>query len=199
MAVQLPFDSPVTAAPEPSSATILLSRVGAGDRAAAAALFELLYGELRSRAQALVRDGAGITLQPTALVHEAWLKLVPGRQATVRDRSHFLRLAAAAMRSILVDHARARRADKRGGGARRLALDDFCAVLTERAIDLIALDEALARLAAFDPMSAQIVELRFFAGLEVAVVAEALSVSASTVERAWRTARAWLRAELETP
>lgn len=176
--------------------TTLLARVRDGDSDAASALFDLLYGDLRARAHAILRADAGATLQPTALVHEAWLKLVPGKQPSIQDRSHFLRLAASAMRSVLVDHARARATGKRGGGAQRVAIDDLCAVYQDRAIDLVALDDALSRLGRFDEQLARVVELRFFAGLEVAAVAETLAVSASTVERAWRTARTWLRAEL---
>lgn len=183
--------------PMPDHVTALLVRAGAGDHSAASTLFDLLYGELRARARAILRDDRGLTLQPTALVHEAWLKLVPGGAAGPRDRAHFLRLAAAAMRSVLVDHARARNADKRGGGARRQPIDELCDVFAARATDLVVLDDALRRLHDLDPMLAQIVELRFFAGLEVAEVAATLAVSASTVERAWRTARSWLRAELD--
>ncbi|MGE3172373.1 MAG: ECF-type sigma factor [Planctomycetota bacterium] len=183
-------------APEPCSATVLLGRAQAGDERAAAQLFDLLYGELRRGARAILQQDAGCTLQPTVLVHEAWLKLVPGKQPSVQDRAHFLRLAAAAMRSVLIDHLRARRTQKRGGG-QRVELDVVCELFTERAHDLLELDSALQRLQELDPMLARVVELRFFGGLEVAQVAEALEVSTSTVERAWRTARTWLRAELQ--
>src|SRR5690606_32782750 len=104
----------------PGTVTILLERAAGGDRAASSALFDVLYDELRSRAGAILRSDAGATLQPTALVHEAWLRLVPGRAPSIRDRTHFLKLAAAAMRSVLVDHARARRAGKRGGDLQRI-------------------------------------------------------------------------------
>lgn len=176
--------------------TLLLRRSAAGDPDAASALFEQLYGELRARAQRVAAQ-AGATLQPTALVHEAWLKLVPERTPSFADRLHFLRAAAAAMRSVLVDHIRARNTDKRGGGRRaHVELDALADVYADRAVDLLALDEALQRLGAMDAQLAQIVELRFFAGLEMREVAAALDVSLSTVERGWRTARTWLHAEL---
>lgn len=180
---------------EPSPVTELLVRSRQGDPAATSALFEQLYGELRARA-ALVAADASATLQPTALVHEAWLKLVPQRQAPFVDRLHFLRAAAAAMRSVLIDHVRARRTQKRGGDALRLQLDDLADLYAERAVDLLTLEDALQRLAALDAQLAQVVELRFFAGLEMREVAAALGASLSTTERAWRTARAWLHAEL---
>lgn len=193
----LPGTRPVEPdAPDPAAITQMLAQAGAGDAAAASQLFDLLYGELRQRAHAILRDEAGVTLQPTALVHEAWLKLVPGKHAQIQDRAHFLRLAAAAMRSVLVDHARARNADKRGGGRQRVLLDGICDVYEGRALDLVALDDALQRLAQLDEQLARVVELRFFAGLEVADAAQALAVSTSTVERAWRTARTWLHKEL---
>lgn len=180
----------------PDQVTALLRRSSDGDPAAASALFEQLYGELRARAQ-LVAGRAGATLQPTALVHEAWLKLVPERSPSFADRAHFLRAAAAAMRSVLVDHIRARRTQKRGGDLQRIDLDAVAAVYDERAVDLLGLDEAMARLAGFDPQLAQIVELRFFAGLQMQEIGPVLAVSTSTVERGWRTACAWLRAELQ--
>lgn len=174
---------------------MLLRRSAAGDPDAASALFEQLYAELRARAQR-VAGQAGATLQPTALVHEAWLKLVPERTPAFADRLHFLRAAATAMRSVLVDHIRARNTDKRGGRHAHVELDALADVYATRAVDLLALDESLQRLGAMDPQLAQIVELRFFAGLEMREVAGALDVSLSTVERGWRTARTWLHAEL---
>lgn len=181
---------------EPHRVTSLLQRVREGDDAAASALFEQLYAELRARARA-VAESAGATLQPTALVHEAWLKLVPDRSPAFADRLHFLRAAAAAMRSVLVDHIRARNSQKRGGNAVRVELDAIADLYTDRAIDLLSLEDAMQRLGALDPQLAQVVELRFFAGLEMRDVAAALETSLSTAERAWRTARAWLRTELQ--
>lgn len=190
---------PMPAEPQdPSLVTSLLQRSRAGDEQAASQLFEHLYAELRARAQ-LVANDANATLQPTALVNEAWLKLVPNRTPAFADRLHFLRAAAAAMRSVLIDHIRARKSQKRGGDAVHFELDRLADLYSDRAVDLLALEEALQRLAALDTQLAQVVELRFFAGLEMREVAAALEVSLSTAERAWRTARAWLRTELQTP
>lgn len=183
---------------DPGLVTTLLQRSRAGDATAASALFEQLYGELHARAQ-VVAESAGATLQPTALVHEAWLKLVPQRAPAFADRMHFLRAAAAAMRSVLIDHIRARNAQKRGGQAVRIELDNLADLYSDRAIDLLALEDALQRLAALDPQLAQAVELRFFAGLEMREVAAAMQTSLSSAERAWRTARSWLRSELTAP
>lgn len=181
--------------PLPGQVTALLRRASDGDQAAASELFAQLYAELRARAQS-VAHRADATLQPTALVHEAWLKLVPDRAPSFADRTHFLRAAAAAMRSVLVDHIRARRTEKRGGDRQRVELDAIADVYDRRAVDLLGLDESLQRLAAMDPQLAQIVELRFFAGLQMQEIGPVLGVSTSTVERGWRTASAWLRAEL---
>ncbi len=190
--------NPSEHAPGPGHVTVLLRRSRAGDAAATSELFEQLYAELRARAQQIA-GGAGATLQPTALVHEAWLKLVPDRAPAFNDRVHFMRAAAAAMRSVLVDHIRARKTRKRGGDLVRIELDALADLYETRAVDLLALDEALRRLAAMDPQLAQVVELRFFAGLEMRDIAAALDVSLSTVERGWCTARAWLRTELSPP
>lgn len=180
---------------EPSDLTALLHRATAGDGAAASALFDVLYADLHARAQRVASD-ANATLQPTALVHEAWLRLVPDRAPAFADRAHFLRAAGAAMRSALVDHVRARNAQKRGGGRQRVELDAIADVYQERALDLLALDDALRRLAERDAQLAQVVELRFFAGVPMQDIGSVLGCSTSTVERAWRTASAWLRAEL---
>lgn len=182
-------------AADPETIATLLQRASQGDPGAASTLFELLYGDLRARAQ-LVGQEAGCTLQPTALVHEAWLRLVPNRAPSYADRNHFLRAAAAAMRSVLVDHLRARKAQKRGGGAARVELDDVADLYDRRAVDLLAVDEAMQRLAGVDKELAQLVELRFFAGLQMGEIAEVMNVSLSSVERGWRTASAFLRAEL---
>lgn len=181
--------------PVPHSVTVLLARVRAGDTTAPTQLFELLYAELRNRAQRIAA-GANGTLQPTALVHEAWLRLIPDHSKDFADRQHFLRTAAAAMRSVLVDHVRARATDKRGGSAARIELDTAVLAFSERAGSLPDLDLALRRLEERDPALARLVELRFFAGLEMREVAGVLAVSLSTVERGWRTARAFLHAEL---
>jgi len=175
--------------------TLLLHRMHAGERDAGEEVFHRIYDELRARAQRLSKD-ASSTLQATAVVHEAWLKLSGGAGSDWESREHFLGVAAKAMRSVLVDHARARRAAKRGGGARRLELDEALRSFESRSVDLLALDDALERLAGFDAELARIVELRFFAGLTIAETARLTGVSSATVERGWRTARSWLRAEL---
>ena len=142
-------------------------------------------------------ERTGHTLQPTALVHEAFLRLVPeGGAPQLEGRAHFLRVAARAMRRILVDHARARDADKRGGGRRPVALDDVLEAFAERDLDVLELSDAVEKLGAVDPELARLVELRFFAGLTIAETAAALGVSTPTVERHWRVARLWLAREL---
>jgi RNA polymerase sigma factor (TIGR02999 family) len=144
----------------------------------------------------LQRERRGHTLQPTAIVHEAFLRL--SRQQTVgwHNRAEFFRVAAQAMRRVLVDHARGVGATKRGGGSKRFALDDAVATFEQRAGDLVALDECLDRLADVDPRKARVIELRFFAGLTVEETAEVLNVPVRTIERDWTMAKAWLRAEL---
>jgi len=183
---------------QPTAATVLLRRLGAGDGEAANALLELVYTELRGMARHALRgERADHTLQATALVHEAWLRLVDPATVDWSGRAHFFGAAARSMRQILVDHARARGAAKRGGRFARQPLDDSLAAYEDRALDLLALDEALAKLAVHDARLAQIVELRFFAGCELAEIARLLEVSVPTVERGWRQARAWLRTAIE--
>ncbi len=182
-------------------ATVLLRRAAGGDQASAEALFELVYAELRElagRVMAAERDDH--TLQPTALVHEAFLKLVGMEAVEVRGRDQFLSLAARAMRRVLVDHARGHRRAKRGGGWERVALEGAEGAQLLRAAqgrDLLDVDMALERLAARAPRQARLVELRFFGGLPNATVARLLDISEATVEREWRMARAWLTQELE--
>lgn len=177
--------------------TSLLREVRDGRADARIRLQEGLYGELRAIAEAIMRGrGAGNTLQPTALVHEAWLKLAAA-SPDANDRAHFMAIAATAMRQIVVDHARAKAALKRGGGARRLSIDDLDASAGGGTPDqVIAVDETLRRLERLDTRQAQVVEMRIFAGMTVDEVAEALSVSPRTVEMDWRMARAWLSREL---
>lgn len=167
-----------------------------GDRGAVDRLFALAYAELLERAHALRRRGAPATLNTTALVHEAYLKLKPGRELEIADRAHFGYVMVRAMRQVLVDQARRRGAAKRGGGDEVLTLHDHDGAVSIRSEQLLALDEALERLAAFDARRAQVVECRFFSGLSVEETAETLSISEPTVKRDWRVARAWLAQEL---
>ncbi len=177
--------------------TRLLGAMAKGDRGAVDQLLPLVYGELRAlAARAMNGQAAGHTLQATALVHEAYLRLMPPRDAAWQDRAHFLRVAAKAMRCVLIDHARARGAGKRGGGRRGVPLDEGAALGAESSTDVLAIDEALGRLAAFDAAKAEIVELRFFGGLGVEEAARVAGVSPATVKREWRLARAWLHREL---
>ncbi len=172
---------------------------GASNDAQSEALFLRLYSELRTIAGRLLRrEAEGHTLQPTALVHEAWLKLAGEHDLRPADRQHFLALAARAMRQVLVDSARRRRATKRGGAAVNITLTDNVSSLDVPLDDLIALDDALAQLAANDERLAQVVEMRFFAGLSEEEIATALEVTTRTVQRDWAKARAWLHAELST-
>lgn len=175
--------------------TMLLRRLADGDRGSRERLAELVYGELRAMAANQLRGMRGHTLQPTALVHEAWLKLV-GSDADFGNRQHFLGVAAKAMRSVLVDHVRRKRADKRGGDAQRVELDETVAFLEAGEVDLLDLDAALAELESDDAMLARLVEMRFFSGMTNAEVAAVEGCSESTIERGWRLARARLRRRL---
>jgi RNA polymerase sigma factor (TIGR02999 family) len=184
----------------PSDATQLLADIRAGRRAAAEELFPLVYQELRGLAAHLVR-GEPPNQRPdsTSLVHEAYLRLVNQKNADWQDRAHFCAVAAQAMRRILVDHARRRKREKRGGGRDQVPLDSALTMVEDAArADLEALDEALDRLAAINARAAQAVELRFFAGLTSDETAAALGLSVSTVEREWRYARSWLYCALAT-
>ena len=182
----------------PRDVTELLAAWGAGDAGASDALVPLVYDELRRQARrALRREGEGHTLQATALVHEAWLRLDAQHDARWESRSQFLAVAAQTMRRVLVDHARARRALKRGGGDVQITLGDAYSAVAPDAVDVLALDEALARLAVMDARKARLVELRYFAGLSIPEAAAALGVSQATVIREWAVARMWLRRELE--
>lgn len=182
----------------PREVTELLAAWGAGDAGASDALVPLVYDELRRQARrALRREGEGHTLQATALVHEAWLRLDGQHDARWESRSQFLAVAAQTMRRVLVDHARARRALKRGGGDVQITLGDAYSAVAPDAVDVLALDEALARLAVMDARKARLVELRYFAGLSIPEAASALGVSQATVIREWAVARMWLRRELE--
>jgi RNA polymerase sigma-70 factor, ECF subfamily len=179
--------------------TGLLTDWQRGDQAAFERLVPLVYDELRRVARARLRqERDGHTLQTTALVHEAYVRLVDLDRMTLADRTHFFAMAARLMREILVDHARRKNADKRGGSAKRVSLQAGDAAVEGRSIDLLALDEALTQLVAFDARLCQVVELRFFGGLSIADTASALDVSAATVERDWVVAKAWLRQRLSS-
>jgi RNA polymerase sigma factor (TIGR02999 family) len=179
-----------------SDLTTLLDRLRAGDPHAAGELFDRVYAELRRLAAAQARADAGLSVTPTELVHEAYLRLFPGPAPAFADRAYFFAAAATAMRRVRVDHARARGAAKRGGGRARLDLDSGTAAVPGPDLDLVALDEALDRLAARDPAQARLVELRFFAGVTMSQTAEVLGVSLATAERRWAYTKAWLLAEL---
>jgi len=197
-AVSLSADTPDRDPLPPHEVTELLQAWGAGDARAPEALVPLVYAELRRQAKrALRREGEGHTLQATALVHEAWLRLDGQHDARWESRTQFLAVAAQMMRRVLVDHARTRRALKRGGGETHVTLDDAGHAPAPDAVDVLALDEALARLAALDPRKARLVELRYFAGMSIPEAATALDISIATVGREWAVARMWLRRELE--
>jgi RNA polymerase sigma factor (TIGR02999 family) len=182
--------------------TRLLLAWGGGDPEAAERLLAAVYAELHAQAaRAMRREDSGATLQATALVHEAYLRLADQRHVEWRNRAQFFGVAAHMMRRILVDHARARGAGKRGGDARRVTIghaDGVAAPSEAQGVDLLDLDDALQRLAALDADQARLVELRYFAGFSIEETAEMLGVSPATVKREWATARAWLRRELLT-
>jgi RNA polymerase sigma factor (TIGR02999 family) len=173
--------------------TLLLVASSAGDRQATDQLMPLVYDELRSLAQAhLRRERPGHTLQGTALVHEAYLRLVDQKQVKWQNRAHFFGMASQMIRRILVDHARGHKAAKRGSGAAKLSLDEAILATARTDVDILALDDALNDLAKFDPEQSRIVELRFFGGLSIEETAEAVGLSVATVNREWSAARAWL-------
>jgi len=179
--------------PDQPRVTNLLVEWRRGDEAALARLIPIVYEELRRVASARLRsEGPDHTLQTTALVHEAYLRLIGLERMTLQNRTHFFAMAARLMREILVDHARRRNALKRGGGVTILGLDGVAAVPERGIVDVLALDEALTDLGALDQRLARVVELRFFAGLSIAEAADALDVSSATVERDWTVAKAWL-------
>jgi len=181
----------------PGDITLLLTELQAGDPAAESRLVPLVYSELRRVARRHMRgERADHTLQPTALVHEAYVRLVGQREVRWRSRAHFFGVAAQLMRRILVDHARAHKAAKRGGSRPEVSFDEALVFAEEKGADLLAVDEALARLTRQDPRQGRIVELRFFAGLTEEEAAEVIGVSARTIKRDWNVARAWLYNEL---
>jgi RNA polymerase sigma factor (TIGR02999 family) len=180
----------------PGEVTRLLQAWRQGDREALESLIPLVYSDLHRMAERHLRaERPGHTLQPTAIVNEAYLRLVGGEAGDWQNRAHFFAAAARSMRRILVDHARSKKAKKRGGPGTRYMLDT--AVMVEpRAVDLIAVDDALEKLAALDPEQGRVVELRFFAGLTEGETAEALGISPATVRRKWLSAKAYLHREL---
>jgi len=195
--VEPSFDPPPEPARIDGDATQMLRRISSGDPDAARDLLPLVYENLRGLAEAYFRSSpSGQTLQPTALVHEAYIKLVRHADSGWESRSHFLAVAASAMRQLLHDRARRRMALKRGGGAKALDLEQIEPPTDRPPIDLIALDEALTRLEALDPRQARIVELRFFSGLTMEEIARLLGLSTRMVEKEWRRTRAWLAAAL---
>jgi len=188
----------VTDSPQ-TGVTQLLLQASAGDQQAVDALFERVYGELRGLAKNyLLDERPDHTLQATALVHEAYLRLVGSDQIEWQNRAQFFSIAAQVMRHILVDHARRHAADKRGSGERKLSLDEAISFAEERDVNLVALDDALKTLAALDDEQSRIVELRFFGGLSIPEIASVLGVSEKTVSRKWSSAKLWLHDQIAT-
>ena len=185
-------------APQQGEVTRLLVAHRNGNREAVDILLPLVYDELRRIARNQFRsENPGHTLQPTALVNEAYIKLVSGDEVEWQNRAHFFAFAAQVMRHLLVDHARSRRRDKRGGGAAKVDLDNALVISAEPDMDLVALDDALKDLARLDEQQARVVELRYFGGLTIEEIAEAIGITPSIVRRDWTLARAWLRSELD--
>ena len=181
----------------PKDVTELLVDWGKGDKRVLDQLMPLVYNELhRIASRYLRRERQGHTLQTTALINEAYLRIVDQKNVNWQNRAHFFGVAAQMMRRILVDHARSHLYAKRGGGAPKLTLDEAIATPQERDLELVALDDALTTLAEIDPQQGRIIELRFFGGLTIEETAEALSISPATVKRDWNMAKAWLYGEI---
>lgn len=181
----------------PPNVTELLRNWSDGDKQAQEKLFQIVYDELhRQAARYLRHEHPGLSLQTTDLIHEAYLRLIDQQHVEWQNRLHFFAMSAKVMRHILVDHARSRQAAKRGGSIIRLPLDEAMVVSPGQNLDFLALDEALNRLAKIDPQQSQVVELRFFSGINVEDTAKLLGVSERTVKRDWNVAKAWLRREL---
>lgn len=173
--------------------TQMLISYGQGDRAVLDALLPLVYDELRVIARSYLRqERSDHTLQPTGLVHEAYLRLINQQRVDWRNRAQFFGLAASMMRRILVNHAETKRAEKRGGGIQQVSLDEVVLAFDDGVLDLLALDQVLRRLEKFDKIKSEIVELKFFGGLTIAEIAEVTNTSTATVEREWAFARGWL-------
>jgi RNA polymerase sigma factor (TIGR02999 family) len=185
--------------PQTKDVTHVLRELSNGDSDAAARLMPLVYDELRKLSQSyLQNERPDHTLQATALVHEAYIRLVDWENVTWQNRAHFFATAAQVMRRILVDHAREKNAQKRGGGLTKLSLDAAVSFARESEVDLVALDDALKSLAELDETQSRIVELRFFGGLTIEETAEALSISPATVKREWTLAKAWLHKTIKS-
>lgn len=188
----------MTAPPPPQDVTQLLLAWSQGEQTALEKLVPLVYKELERLAHRYMRgERPDHTLQTTALVNEAYLRLIDSSKVHWQNRAHFLAISAQTMRRVLVDMARARHYQKRGGEAEKVSLDEALAVSQERRVDLVALDDALTALAAVDPRKGQVVELRFFGGLSAEETAEVLKVSADTVLRDWKLAKVWLLREMK--
>ena len=185
------------AAAAQSEITDVLIEISKGDQEAVSRLMPLVYDKFRALAGNYLRSQQqGHTLQPTDLVHEAYLKLVDQERVDWNGRTHFFAVGAKAMRQILVDHARGKGREKRGGGRQRVELQDQLAIATDKPEEVLAIEEALTKLAELDPRQAKIVELRFFGGMTAEEIAAVLGVSRQTVQKQWRYARAWLQWEL---
>lgn len=183
--------------PAPTDVTLLLKQLSAGDHDAVDQLVPVLYNELRKLAAYYLRqERSNHTLQATALVHEAYLRLIDQRAVEWQNRSHFFAVAAQVMRRILLDYARSHQAVKRGGPSPKISLDDAMVYCEEQAAQLVALDELLTRLSSMDPQQGRIVELRFFGGMSVEETAELLGISPRTVKRDWAMAKLWFAREL---
>jgi RNA polymerase sigma factor (TIGR02999 family) len=181
-----------------NDATLMLAAIEAGDPTAAEQLLTLVYGDLRRLAASkLAREDPGQTLQPTALVHEAWLNLVGDRNPSFKDRAHFFRASAEAMRHILIDRARRKKTVRHGGGYQRIDFEDFDVTSPSADDQVLAINEALDELATEYPVQAEVVKLRYFGGLTNAEVSDALGVSLSTVKNYWAFSRAWLLAKID--
>lgn len=186
--------------PAREDVTVLLGQLAKGDGEAASRLIPVVYDELRRLATAYMRrERSDHTLQPTALVHEAYLKLVEQRSVDWQGRAHFFAIAAQMMRRILIDHARGHLREKRGEGEKPVPLNEALVFAPEQSLELVKLDQSLKRLAEIDPRQSQIVELRFFGGLTVEQTANVLAISPKTVKRDWNVAKAWLHGDLKKP
>jgi RNA polymerase sigma factor (TIGR02999 family) len=180
-------------------ATVMLAAIKGGDRQASDELLVLVYDELRRLAASrLAQEAPGQTLQPTALVHEAWLRLVGDQNPSFNDRTHFFRASAEAMRRILIDRARRKKTQRHGGGCQRVNLEDFDLAAPSANDQLLAIDEALEKLALEHPIQAELVKLRYFAGLTNEEVSGVMGISVSTAKNYWTFSRAWLLNEIET-